>query len=70
MKLTSREAEAARARRRAGEATLACEDIRLTADERDLFGQIEDQGLTHDERRRRIKDYFHRTSPVKSDAAE
>ena len=46
MKLTSREAEAARARRRAGEATLACEDIRLTADERDLFGQIEDQGLT------------------------
>jgi hypothetical protein len=57
-KLTDAELAAARYNRAQGEASLACEGIHLTAEEKALFDDFERQRLSHEERRRRLIEFY------------
>ena len=70
MKMSLQEAREARKRRRAAQATLACEGIHLTDDELALFEGMEDARMCHEERRQHIAAYFWRTHRSAPDAAE
>jgi hypothetical protein len=70
MKLSGKEAENARNRRRAAQATLACEGVHLTNEEIALFHEMEEARMSHDARRRHIKEYFWRSHEAATDAAE
>jgi hypothetical protein len=56
-RLTDAELAAAKRNRAAMEASLACEGIHLTAEEKALFDQFEHERLPHDECRRRLIAY-------------
>lgn len=56
-RLTDAELAAAQRNRAAMEASLACEGIHLTDDEKALFDQFERERLPHDECRRRLIAY-------------
>lgn len=56
-RLTDSELASAKKRRRAGEISLACEGMYLTAGEKALFHRFEGERLPHDECRRQILEY-------------
>jgi hypothetical protein len=70
VKLSAREAVRARDRRRAAQATLACEGIHLTNEEKALFHEMEEARMSHEARRQYLKEYFLRTHDAATDAAE
>ena len=53
-RLNDAELAAAKQRRTEGEASLACEGIHLTREEKALFDRFESEGLTHEECRREV----------------
>jgi hypothetical protein len=53
-KLTDAELAAAKQNRRVAEASLACEGLYLSDEQKALFDGFEAEGLSHDERRKRI----------------
>jgi hypothetical protein len=55
--LTDQELADAKRRRAAGEASLACEGIYLSDEEKALFERFEAERLPHDERRRQLIAY-------------
>jgi hypothetical protein len=55
--LTDTELAAAKRNRAAAEASLACEGIHLTAEEKALFDRFERERLSHTERRRQLIAY-------------
>jgi hypothetical protein len=56
-RLTDTELAAAKRNRAAAEASLACEGIHLTAEEKALFDRFEHERLSHAERRRQLVAY-------------
>lgn len=69
-RLTETEIAAAKRNRAAGEASLACEGLYLTAEESAMFDRFEREGLPHDERRRQLIAYSRARRQVKAHAAE
>jgi hypothetical protein len=65
-RLSEAELVRARKRRAAGEASLACEGMYLTSEQRSRFNRFEQEGLTHAERRRQIIE-FYRAKAKKAD---
>jgi hypothetical protein len=57
-KLTDAELAAARTNRAQGEASLACEGIYLTAEEKALFDRFERERLPHAECRRQLRQFY------------
>jgi hypothetical protein len=57
-RLSDTELVNAKKRRRAGEVSLACEGLYLTAEEKALFDRFERERLPHDECRRQIAEYI------------
>lgn len=70
MKMTAKQAAEAIRRRKYAEASLACEGISLTEDEKRLFQSMEVAKLPHEERLRRIREYFRSSRKPSADAAE
>lgn len=68
-RLTAAEVTAAKHRRLEGEASLACEGLFLTDEEKVLFDQFERDALPHAERRRQVL-AFCRAKMVRPSAAE
>lgn len=56
-RLTDEELATAKRNRAEGEASLACEGMHLTPEEKALFDEFERLRLPHDERRRRLLEF-------------
>jgi hypothetical protein len=69
-RLDANELAATKRARAAGEASLACEGIRLTPEETALFDRFEREGLPHDERRRQLIEFSRARRFAKAHAAE
>ncbi len=68
--LTDAELAAARRNRIAGEASLACEGLFLSAEESAMFDRFEQERLPHDECRRQLIAYSRARRQAKAQAAE
>jgi hypothetical protein len=69
-RLGDAELAAAKRNRAAGEASLACEGMYLTAEEEALFDRFERERLPHDECRRQIIEFCRRQRLAHAHAAE
>lgn len=61
MPISDKELDEVRVLGKEADASLACEGIFLTDEERAIFREMEDKRLTHAERRKFINDYLDRT---------
>jgi len=67
MKLSDKELEELLERSKDADASLACEGIFLTEEEKKLFREMDEQRLSHEERHKVLNDYLDRTTGENSD---